>query len=278
MQRRVESVLADSDAVLFVLNGEQRIGPGDRFIAAAIAQRRRAGGDRAQQGRPARPPAHGDGARRRGRAGRDGRDLPDQRPQRRRRGRRSSSSSSRCCPRGRSSTRPRRRATSPSSVRIAELVREQVLLRTREELPHAVEVEVDEMEEREDGLLVVRARVWAETESQKGILIGAGGRMVKAIGTARAQGDRAAAGPPRAPRPARARAQGLAARRGAARPARHRMTLERIVALPAPDRGGDRRRGAADAPRHRAADAEPAAGLAAQRRAGRGPRRRTSRS
>ena len=37
MQRRVESALADSDAVLFVLNGEQQIGPGDRFIAAAIA-------------------------------------------------------------------------------------------------------------------------------------------------------------------------------------------------------------------------------------------------
>ena len=43
-----------------------------------------------------------------------------------------------------------------------------MLLRTREELPHAVEVEVDELEEREDGLLVVRARMWAETESQKG--------------------------------------------------------------------------------------------------------------
>jgi GTP-binding protein Era len=63
-------------------------------------------------------------------------------------------------------------------------VREQVLRRTREELPHAVEVEVDEIEEREDGLLVVRAFVWVEAESQKGILIGAGGRMVKAIGTA----------------------------------------------------------------------------------------------
>ena len=68
-------------------------------------------------------------------------------------------------------------------VRIAELVREQVLLRTREEVPHSVEVEVDELEEREDGLLVVRARVWAETESQKGILVGAGGRMVRAVGT-----------------------------------------------------------------------------------------------
>ena len=63
-------------------------------------------------------------------------------------------------------------------------VQRQVLLRTREELPHAVEVEVDELEEREDGLLVVRANVWTETDSQKGIVIGAGGRMVRAIGTA----------------------------------------------------------------------------------------------
>jgi GTP-binding protein Era len=47
-----------------------------------------------------------------------------------------------------------------------------------------VEVEVEEMKERDDGLLVIEARVWAETESQKGILIGAGGRMVRAVGTA----------------------------------------------------------------------------------------------
>jgi GTP-binding protein Era len=70
-------------------------------------------------------------------------------------------------------------------LRVAELVREQVLLRTREEVPHSVEVEIDEIEEREsDGLMVVRARVWAETESQKGILVGSGGRMVRAVGTA----------------------------------------------------------------------------------------------
>ena len=69
-------------------------------------------------------------------------------------------------------------------TRLAELVREQVLARTREEVPHAVEVEVDEIEEREDGLLEVRAVVWTETESQKGILIGTGGSMVRAVGTA----------------------------------------------------------------------------------------------
>jgi GTPase len=51
-------------------------------------------------------------------------------------------------------------------------------------VPHSVEVEIGELEEREDGLLMIHARVWAETESQKGILVGAGGRMVRAVGTA----------------------------------------------------------------------------------------------
>jgi len=69
-------------------------------------------------------------------------------------------------------------------TRLAELVREQVLARTREEVPHAVEVEVDDIEEREDGLLEIRAVVWTETESQKGILIGTRGSMVRAVGTA----------------------------------------------------------------------------------------------
>jgi GTPase len=72
----------------------------------------------------------------------------------------------------------------PEQVRMAELVREQVLLRTREELPHAVEVEVEEMEEREDGLLMITARLWSESDSQKGILIGSGGRMIKSVGSA----------------------------------------------------------------------------------------------
>jgi GTPase len=71
----------------------------------------------------------------------------------------------------------------PERVRIAELIREQILLRTRHEIPHAVEVEVDEMHEREDGLLVIEANAWAETDSQKAILIGRRGQMVRAIGT-----------------------------------------------------------------------------------------------
>jgi GTP-binding protein Era len=71
-----------------------------------------------------------------------------------------------------------------SEVHLAELIREQVLRRTREEVPHAVEVAVEEVEVRESGLVEVRAQIWVETESQKAILIGKGGSMVRDIGTA----------------------------------------------------------------------------------------------
>ena len=67
----------------------------------------------------------------------------------------------------------------PLETRIAELVREQALARTREEVPHAITVEVDEIE---DGR--VRALVCVETESQKGIVVGKGGAVIKAIGSA----------------------------------------------------------------------------------------------
>jgi GTP-binding protein Era len=183
MQRRVESALADSDAVLFVLNGEQQIGPGDRFIANAIknvgvpAVTALNKVDRLDQPRTVAALAAA------AKLGVDGEIYPI---------------SARTgagveplvgelvglLPEGPFLYPPEEQSDQSEEVRIAELVREQVLLRTREELPHAVEVEVDELEERDDGLLVVRARVWAETESQKGILVGAGGRMVKAIGTA----------------------------------------------------------------------------------------------
>jgi GTP-binding protein Era len=71
----------------------------------------------------------------------------------------------------------------PEHVALAELVREQVLARTRQEVPHAVEVSVDQITHA-SGHVTVAAQVWVETESQKRILVGAGGRMVKAVGTA----------------------------------------------------------------------------------------------
>jgi GTP-binding protein Era len=78
---------------------------------------------------------------------------------------------------------PEDHSDQPERVMLAELVREQVLLRTRQEVPHAVEVQVEEIEEREKRV-EVRAIMWVETESQKGILIGHHGKMIKAIGMA----------------------------------------------------------------------------------------------
>ena len=183
MQQQVERSLADADAALFVLNGEQEIGAGDRFIAAAIRNvglpcvtvlnkvdrldRRRtvealsAAAELDVQGELFPVSAlHGGGIA----------DL--------------TAHVVSLVPEGPFMYPPEEQADLSLAVRVAELVREQVLLRTREEVPHAVEVEVDEIVEREDGLLMIHARVWAETESQKGILVGAGGRMVRAVGTA----------------------------------------------------------------------------------------------
>jgi GTP-binding protein Era len=70
------------------------------------------------------------------------------------------------------------------NVLLAELVREQVLARTREEVPHAVEVEIESIDQPRQDLVRIEAVILVETESQKGILIGAGGRMIKAIGIA----------------------------------------------------------------------------------------------
>jgi GTP-binding protein Era len=66
----------------------------------------------------------------------------------------------------------------PLEARLAEVIREQALALTRDEVPHAIEVEIEEID---DGH--VRARLFVETESQKGILVGRAGSMVKAIGS-----------------------------------------------------------------------------------------------
>jgi GTP-binding protein Era len=65
----------------------------------------------------------------------------------------------------------------PLEARVAELVREKALQLTREEVPHAITVEVEEIEEK-----VVRAAVYVETESQKQIVVGRGGSMIREIG------------------------------------------------------------------------------------------------
>jgi GTP-binding protein Era len=70
----------------------------------------------------------------------------------------------------------------PQRLAVAELIREQVLLRTRQEVPHAAAVMVERLETTAKGEFRVEAALIVERDSQKGILIGRGGEMLKAIG------------------------------------------------------------------------------------------------
>jgi GTPase len=182
MQKRMERELADSDAVLFMLNGDQRVGPGDRFIAEAVKR----------SGLPVVTAVNKVDLLSRARtldaltaaaelgvegdvfpvSARTGAGVPEV-----------LEALVAALPEGPLMYPPDDHTDLPEGVRIAELIREQVLARMRDELPHAVEVEVDEVEERDDGLRLIVARMWAETESQKAILIGSKGAMVRAIGT-----------------------------------------------------------------------------------------------
>ena len=182
MQRRVERELQDADGALFVLNGEQAIGPGDRFIAHALERSpvpvvvavnkvdrlsRARTAAALQAASELRPDAEvfPVSARKGSGVGPLREHLVS------------------LLPPGPFYYPAEERSDLPEPVLLAELIREQVLARTREELPHAVEVHVEEIEEGPEATLV-RALIWVETESQKGIVIGAGGRMIKAIGTA----------------------------------------------------------------------------------------------
>ncbi|MFL5871467.1 MAG: GTPase Era [Solirubrobacterales bacterium] len=185
MQHRVEQELDGADAVLFMVNGEQGIGPGDRFIAGhLLAVRLRVPVicavnkvDRLRAPETAKVLAEAAEL-----------EVVDEVfPVSAKRGTGLSplvARLSELVPEGPFLYPPEERTDQASEVHLAELIREQVLRRTREELPHAVEVAIDELSERDDGLIEVRAQIWAETDSQKAILIGKGGRMVREIGTA----------------------------------------------------------------------------------------------
>jgi len=74
----------------------------------------------------------------------------------------------------------------------AEYVREQLMLQTRDEVPYATAVEIEEFDESDrrerGGLVRISARIWVERESQKGIVIGKGGAMLKLVGTRAREG------------------------------------------------------------------------------------------
>ena len=176
MQRTVDHAFEDVDAVLFVLSARDRIGAGDRFIAERVfslgipvvialnkVDRLKPGHIATQMDTASKlgefhalhpvSAKTGDGVQELGT------ELVE------------------LLPEGPPYFPPEQRSDLPLEVQVAELVREKALALTREELPHAISVEVDEL-----GKKVLRANLYVETESQKQIVVGRGGSVVKQIG------------------------------------------------------------------------------------------------
>jgi len=176
MQRTVEQSFEDVDAVLFVLSARERIGAGDRFIAKRLFE---LGSpvvialNKVDRLKPGHIATQMDTASRLGEfhslhpvSAKTGDGVEALR-----------ADLVALLPDGPPLFSQEQRTDLPVDVQVAELVREQALRLTKEELPHAITVEVDEMGDR-----VVRADVLVETESQKQIVIGKGGSMVREIG------------------------------------------------------------------------------------------------
>jgi GTP-binding protein Era len=183
MAARVREELEGSDAALLLLSGEQGVGPGDRFIARVLAEASLPVTiavnkvDRLSRAQTLDALQHaasldleaevfpisaltGEGVAA----------LVEHLGER--------------LPEGPFLFDVHERSDQPREQLLAELIREAAIRRTFQEVPHAVEVVVEEVERVRDGLVRVRALIWVESASQKSIVIGARGRMIKAIGGA----------------------------------------------------------------------------------------------
>ncbi len=176
MQRTVERAFEDVDGVLFVLSARERIGGGDRFIA----QRVFALGvpvvialNKVDRLKPGHIATQMDTASKLGdfhalhpvsaKTGDGVADLEAELVE--------------LLPEGPPYFPAEQRTDLPLDAQVAELVREKALELTREEVPHAISVEVEELGDK-----VVRASLYVETDSQKQIVVGRGGSVVKQIG------------------------------------------------------------------------------------------------
>jgi GTP-binding protein Era len=198
MQRTVDQAFEDVDAVLFVVDARERIGAGDRFIAKRVFElgvpvviavnkvdRLKPGhvASQMQTAAALAASAVGKAAGTRPETGASGAwgDFQALHPV---------SAKTRdgiaelrdelvgLLPEGPLYFPAEQRTDLSVETQVAELVREQALALTREEVPHAISVEVEEIEDK-----VVHATLAVETESQKQILVGKAGAMVKQIGT-----------------------------------------------------------------------------------------------
>jgi GTP-binding protein Era len=177
MQQTVDSAFEDVEGVLFVLSARERIGAGDRFIASRVyalgipvvialnkVDRLKPGHIAAQMQAAANlgdfhalhpvSAKTGDGVR----------ELREELVG--------------LLPEGPRYFPQEQRTDLPVELQIAELVREKALWLTRDEVPHSISVEMQDLDEN-----VLRANILVETESQKQILVGKGGAMVREIGT-----------------------------------------------------------------------------------------------
>ena len=176
MQRTVDHAFEDVDAVLFVLSARDRIGAGDRFIAArvfslgipvVIAL------NKVDRLKPGHIATQMDTASKLGEfhalhpvSAKTGDGVEELRTE-----------LVELLPEGPPYFPPEQRSDLPVEAQAAELIREKALALTREELPHAISAEVEELGEK-----VLRANLYVETESQKQIVVGRGGSVVKQIG------------------------------------------------------------------------------------------------
>ena len=177
MQRTVDRAFDDVEAVLFVLSARERIGAGDRFIAQRVfgvgvpvvialnkVDRLKAGHIATQMATAAQlgqfHALHPVSAKTGDGVGELREELVE------------------LLPEGQSYFPLDQRTNIPLELQLAELIREKALQLTREEVPHAITVEIDEIAEK-----VVRAAILVETDSQKQIVVGRGGAVVKEIGT-----------------------------------------------------------------------------------------------
>jgi GTP-binding protein Era len=176
MQRTVDTAFDDVDAVLFVLSARERIGAGDRFIASRVfalgvpvvialnkVDRLKAGHIAQQMNAAARlgefHALHPVSAK-------TGDGVADLRAE-----------LVALLPEGPLYFPEEQRTDLSVEHQVAELIREKALWLTRDEVPHAISVEVQELDDP-----VVRASILVETESQKQIVVGKGGAVVKEIG------------------------------------------------------------------------------------------------
>jgi GTPase len=176
MQRTVDQAFEDVDGVLFVLSTRERIGAGDRFIAqrvfslgvpVVIAL------NKVDRLKPGHVATQMDTASKLGdfhalhpvsaKTGDGVLELRDELVE--------------LLPEGPAYFPPEQRSDLSQEDEVGELIREKALALTREEVPHAISVEVEEVDEK-----VVRASLYVETDSQKQIVVGKGGSVVKEIG------------------------------------------------------------------------------------------------